>query len=137
MRADDPERSPLHAMCVVVLDEAGMVGTRDLAQLARHSEEAGAKLVLVGDHAQLAEIAAGGSFRVLVERLGALELSENRRQELGWERRALVDVREGKAAEAVAAYAAHGRIHVAEDLPGAERALVADGWRRIAKASRP
>ena len=73
MQADDPERFPLHAMSVVVLDEAGMVGTRDLAALARHAEEAGAELVLVGDHAQLREIAAGGSFRALAERLPALE----------------------------------------------------------------
>jgi len=109
----------------VVVGRADSGKTYALAP-ARAAWEAGAKLVLVGDHAQLAEIAAGGSFRVLAERLGALELSENRRQQLGWERRALVDVREGRAAEAVAAYAAHGRIHVAEYLPGAERALVAD-----------
>jgi hypothetical protein len=30
-----------------------MVGTRDLAELVRHAEAAGAKLVLIGDHAPL------------------------------------------------------------------------------------
>jgi conjugative relaxase-like TrwC/TraI family protein len=123
-----PDRSPLHAMSVVVLDEAGMVGTRDLAELARHAAEAGAKLVLVGDPAQLPEIAAGGAFRALADELGVLELTENRRQELGWERQALLDIREGRAQEAVAAYLAHGRIHVGDDLDSAKDRLVADWW---------
>jgi ATP-dependent exoDNAse (exonuclease V) alpha subunit len=124
--AADIERSPLDAMSVVVLDEAGMVGTRDLAELARHAEEAGAKLVLVGDDAQLPEIAAGGSFRALAEALGAIELADNRRQERAWERQALLDLREGRAQEALAAYRAHGRIHQASDPNEARGALVAD-----------
>ncbi len=122
----DPPRSPLDAMTVVVVNEASMVGTRDLAELARHAAEAGAKLVLVGDHAQLREIAAGGSFRALAGRLGAVELAENRRQELSWERQALLDIRQGRAAEAVAAYHDHGRIQVAQDPIAARAALVAD-----------
>ena len=126
MDAREPDRSPLGAMSVVVLDEAGMVGTRDLAELARHAERAGAKLVLVGDDAQLPEIAAGGSFRALAQSLGALELADNRRQEAGWEREALLAIRQGRAQEAVAAYADHGRIHVAEDRQEARAALVAD-----------
>ena len=85
-------------MSVVVLDEAGMVGTRDLARARRYAEEAGAKLVLVGDDAQLPEIAAGGGFRALAQSLGAIELSENRRQELAWEREALLAIREGQGA---------------------------------------
>ena len=137
MRADDPERSPLHAMCVVVLDEAGMVSTRDLAQLARHSEEAGAKLVLVGDHAQLAKIAAGGSFGVLAERLGALELSENRRHELGWERRALVDVREGKPPRRWRPMPRTGASMSPRICLEPSGPWWPTGWRRIAKASRP
>jgi len=122
----DWARSPLHAMSVVVLDEAGMVGTRDLADLARHAEDARAKLVLVGDDAQLAEIAAGGSFRALARRLGTIELADNQRQVLPWERQALLDIRQGRAAEAVAAYHEHGRIHMAEDRIAACEALVAD-----------
>jgi ATP-dependent exoDNAse (exonuclease V) alpha subunit len=115
-------------MSVVVLDEAGMMGTRDLAELARHTEEAGAKLVLVGDPAQLPEIAAGGAFRALAEELGALELTENRRQELAWERQALLHIREGRAQEAVEAYLAHGRIHVGGDRDAAKERLVVDWW---------
>jgi conjugative relaxase-like TrwC/TraI family protein len=64
---------------VLVVDEAGMVGTRDLHRLITATTEAGAKLVLVGDHKQLAEIEAGGLFAALARRLGAVELTENRR----------------------------------------------------------
>jgi ATP-dependent exoDNAse (exonuclease V) alpha subunit len=133
--ARHPERSPLHAMSVVVLDEAGMAGTRDLAELARHAEEAGAKLVLVGDPAQLPEIAAGGAFRALAHELGALALRENRRQEVGWERQALLDIREGRAQEAVDSYLAHGRIHVGDDLDAAKDRLVADWWQATAEGA--
>jgi ATP-dependent exoDNAse (exonuclease V) alpha subunit len=50
---------------VIVVDEAGMVGTRQLDKLLDHAERAAAKVVLVGDDKQLPEIAAGGAFRAL------------------------------------------------------------------------
>lgn len=64
---------------VVLVDEAGMVGTRDLHRLLVATSGVGAKLVLVGDHKQLAEIEAGGMFAALARGLGAVELTENRR----------------------------------------------------------
>jgi ATP-dependent exoDNAse (exonuclease V) alpha subunit len=74
---------------VLIVDEAGMVGTRDLAALARAATRAGAKLLVVGDDRQLPEIQAGGAFAALAERLGAIELREVRRQRDGWDRSAL------------------------------------------------
>ncbi len=64
---------------VLVVDEAGMVGTRHLHRLIDATTTAGAKLVLVGDPKQLAEIDAGGLFASLARRLGHAELTENRR----------------------------------------------------------
>jgi ATP-dependent exoDNAse (exonuclease V) alpha subunit len=64
---------------VLVVDEAGMVGTRHLHRLIEATTTAGAKLVLVGDPKQLAEIEAGGLFAALARRLGHAELTENRR----------------------------------------------------------
>ena len=78
---------PLRA--VLVVDEAGMVSTRQLAALMDHAAARRAKLVLVGDHRQLPELEAGGAFRALTTRLPAIELHENRRQVEGWERNAL------------------------------------------------
>ena len=94
--------------------------------------------MLVGDDAQLPEIAAGGSFRALAQALGALELADNRRQEHGWERQALLAIRQGRAEEAVAAYAEHGRVHVAEDRErGPSGPWWPTGWPPTGPAMRP
>lgn len=58
---------------VALPDEAGMVGTRDLARLADAAAQVQAKLVLVGDNRQLPEIQAGGAFHALAERLPAAD----------------------------------------------------------------
>mgnify|MGYP002683015592 CR=1 FL=1 len=65
---------------VLVVDEAGMVGTRAMAQLGRHTAQAAIKLVLVGDDRQLPEIDAGGALAGISKRIGALELHDVRRQ---------------------------------------------------------
>jgi ATP-dependent exoDNAse (exonuclease V) alpha subunit len=64
---------------VLIVDEAGMVGTRDLAVLAGTARTSNAKLVLVCDDCQLPEIQAGGVFRALAQRLGAVELRASAR----------------------------------------------------------
>jgi conjugative relaxase-like TrwC/TraI family protein len=100
---------------VLVVDEAGMVPTRDLAFLARGCAEHDTKLVLIGDHRQLPEIDAGGTFRGLVHRFDSgtaiQRLITNRRQDAPWERTALAELRSGDLGKAIAAYAEEGRIH--------------------------
>jgi hypothetical protein len=113
---------------VLVIDEAGMVGSRKLTRLLEHAHHAQAKVVLVGDDRQLAPIDAGGGFRALRLRLGASELTENRRQQQAWEREALELVRGGLVEEAVAAYQAHDRVVAADSKPAATLALLQDWW---------
>jgi len=98
---------------VVVVDEAGMVGTRQLAQVSDLVEEASGKLVLIGDHHQLAEIDAGGLFAALIARLPSVVLAENVRQEHEWERTALAELRHGSVKGAVAMYKQRDRINFA------------------------
>ena len=85
-------------------------------------------MVLVGDDRQLAAIDAGGGFRALRLRLGASELTENRRQHQAWEREALDLVRSGLVEDAVAAYQAHDRVVAADSKPAATLALLQDWW---------
>jgi conjugative relaxase-like TrwC/TraI family protein len=124
----DRGREQLDPRTVLVVDEAGMVGSRKLGRLLEHAEQARAKVVLVGDDRQLASIDAGGGFRALRLRLGASELTENRRQQQAWEREALELVRSGLVEEAVAAYQAHDRVVAADSKPAATLALLQDWW---------
>lgn len=125
---DEPGKGGFAPDTVVVLDEAGMVGTRDLDRLLTHAERDRAKVVLVGDDAQLPAIAAGGAFRGIKNRLPSIELTEVRRQPTRWERDALELIRAGKAAEAVAAYTARGRVFAAADADETRTRLVDDWW---------
>jgi hypothetical protein len=118
----------LDARTVLVVDEAGMVGSRKMGRLLEYADRARAKVVLVGDDRQLAAIDAGGGFRALRLRLGASELAENRRQQQAWEREALDLIRSGLVEEAVAAYQAHDRVVAADSKPAATLALLQDWW---------
>jgi conjugative relaxase-like TrwC/TraI family protein len=114
---------------VLIVDEAGMVGTRSIARLAAHTAEVEAKLVLVGDDRQLPELQAGGAFRSLADRLGAGELREVRRQRHDWDRDALTALRDGDIERWAHAYREHGRIVARPTSDGVRRRLVSDWWR--------
>jgi hypothetical protein len=129
-------REQLDARTVLVVDEAGMLGSRKLTRLLEHVEQAQAKVVLVGDDRQLAAIDAGGGFRGLRLRMGASELTENRRQHQAWEREALELVRSGLVEEAVAAYQAHDRVVAADSKTAATLALLTDWWTAWQQAER-
>jgi conjugative relaxase-like TrwC/TraI family protein len=132
----DRGREQLDPRTVLVVDEAGMLGSRKLTRLLEHADQAQAKVVLVGDDRQLAAIDAGGGFRALRLRLGASELVENRRQHQAWEREALELVRAGLVNDAVAAYQAHDRVMAADSKPAATLALLQDWWTAFQEAER-
>jgi conjugative relaxase-like TrwC/TraI family protein len=126
----------LDARTVLVVDEAGMLGSRKLARLLDHAHQAGAKLVLVGDDRQLAAIEAGGGFRGLRLRLGASELTENRRQQETWEREAVEHLRNGDLDQALGAYRAHGQLVAAETPGQLKEILVGDWWEAFQRGER-
>lgn len=112
---------------VLVIDEAGMLGSRQLGRVLDHARAMGAKVVLVGDSRQLQAIEAGSPFRALVERLGAETLSEIRRQRVAWQREASSAFASGRAEEALAAY--HAKGHVLAHMTSEEaRASVVEAW---------
>jgi len=110
---------------VLVVDEAGMVSTRNLHRLLRHAHARDMTLVLVGDPAQLPEIGAGGLFARLVDD-GAVRLAENRRQAQPWERAALASLRDGDVPAALDAYHGHGRVAIAPDHQQLQRSIAVD-----------
>ncbi|MEX2504947.1 MAG: MobF family relaxase, partial [Egicoccus sp.] len=133
---DRGQPSKLAPGSVLVVDEAGMVGTRTLARLLDHAQRREVKVVLVGDHRQLPEIDAGGLFRTLIDRLDPIELTDNRRQTHAWEQQALVQLRHGDPTEAVAAYRQHGRV-ITDDDPDLLRDRLVSGWWHTARHDLP
>jgi conjugative relaxase-like TrwC/TraI family protein len=113
---------------VLIVDEAGMVGTRQLAELGDHAGRHRTKLVLVGDNRQLPELQAGGAFAGLADRLGALELHDVRRQHHDWDRDALSALRDGNIETWAEAYRDHGRIVARPNARRLRDQLVADWW---------
>jgi Ti-type conjugative transfer relaxase TraA len=112
---------------VLVIDEAAMVGTRQLQRVLAEASGAGAKVVMVGDVQQLQAIEAGAAFRLLAERHGAAEIGEVRRQEAAWMRDATRGFANGRSGEAIAAYSSAGMVHAAESREAARAALI-DRW---------
>lgn len=111
---------------VLVIDEAGMLGSRQLARFVRQAEASGAKLVLVGDHEQLQAIGAGSPFRAIVEQIGAVQLSEIRRQGTAWQRDASIAFATHRTGEGLALYAEHDAVEFRENRDQARAALVQD-----------
>ncbi|OYY89128.1 MAG: Ti-type conjugative transfer relaxase TraA [Sphingomonas sp. 28-66-16] len=121
-------REHLCARDVLVIDEAGMIGSRQMERLATAAADAGAKLVLVGDAQQLQAIEAGAAFRMLTERHGAREISEVRRQAEQWQRDATRALATGRTGGALARYAEAGMVHAADTRTDAASALI-ERWK--------
>jgi hypothetical protein len=112
---------------LVIVDEASLGGTLVLQELMTQVHKAGAKLLLVGDWAQLGAVEAGGAFDLLVrDRESPPELSEVRRLVHEWERRASVALRQGNPAS-IAAYIANGRVASGTSTGVVDAAY--SGWR--------
>ncbi|MFO1116905.1 MAG: Ti-type conjugative transfer relaxase TraA [Beijerinckiaceae bacterium] len=119
---------------VLVIDEAGMVGTRQLERVLSHAADTGAKVVLVGDPQQLQSIEAGAAFRSIHERHGGAEIGEVRRQRENWERDATRNLATGRTGDAIHAYDNHGMVHAAETREQARGDLI-DRWDRERQAN--
>lgn len=126
-------REGLTSRDVLVIDEAGMVGSRQMERVLSHAREAGAKVVLVGDPEQLQAIEGGAAFRALSERHGAAEITTVRRQSAEWQREATKELATEQAGAALARYEAAGMVHGHDTREGAKAALVErwDAQRRV------
>lgn len=118
--------------CVLLVDEAGMAETRVLAPVLKLVERAEGRTILVGDPNQLPPVGAGGLFPALCERLGAINLADNRRQRDVSERRALALLREGEPEAYLTHAARRGRLHLEQDPTEAKQRLLED-WSHVAQ----
>lgn len=116
---------------VVVVDEAGTVGTRHLASLLQRVEKARAKIVLVGDERQTQAVAAGAPFRKISELVGTTAMTQIVRQQEPWARRVVLDLRAGEAASALSALDRRRRLFIEPEREDALEGLCEE-WERIA-----
>jgi Ti-type conjugative transfer relaxase TraA len=121
------DRDPLTSKDILVIDEAGMVGTRQLARVLEAAEAARAKVILVGDPEQLQAIEAGAAFRGILAETGHAELTEVHRQTSDWQREATQQLATGATAQALATYECEGRVVQLPTRDAARSALI-DRW---------
>jgi len=120
-------REGLTARDVLVVDEAGMIGSRQMERLLSAAQVAGAKVVLVGDPEQLQAIEAGAAFRAIAERVGAAEITEVRRQREAWQQQATRELATGRTEAALARHERAGMVQGHATLTEAKDAMIA-GW---------
>ncbi len=106
------EVRPLHSRSILVVDEAAMVGTRQMAALFDHAKKAGCRIILVGDSRQLPAIEAGSPFASLSRFLGMATLKDIRRQFAEWGRILVRQFAEGDVREGVDILRQKGLIHI-------------------------
>lgn len=112
---------------VLVIDEAGMVASRQLDRVLLTAREARAKVVLVGDPEQLQAIEAGGPFRYVVEHYEHARLTTIWRQKEAWMREATRHLAQGATGLAVAAYENAGMVHAHDGKADAINSIL-DMW---------
>jgi conjugative relaxase-like TrwC/TraI family protein len=126
---DEVARWRLQKSQLVIVEEATLAGTFALDELVSAAGDAGAKVLLVGDPAQLSAVEAGGMFAGLVRDRDGLapELSDVRRFRQPWEQRASLELRAGSEG-AIDAYDAHDRIASGERAEMLD--AVFEAWKR-------
>ncbi|WP_308121799.1 ATP-dependent DNA helicase [Actinotalea ferrariae] len=107
---------------LVIVDEASLASTASLDAVVAQAVSAGAKVLLVGDGAQLSAVDAGGAFALLAERCGPARLTSLWRFIHPWEAEATMALRRGNP-RVLEEYADHGRIH-----DGPSEAMLEDAY---------
>lgn len=127
-------RYQLDNKTVLIIDEIGMVGTRQLQALLAEAKRAGAKVIGCGDPEQIPPVEAGCPFRYLLERISHVFLKNVVRQKVNWQREATVELSTQQHAKALDRYQSHGHIHEHETREMAMENLV-ERWQAYRQIS--
>ncbi len=133
LRDLDRNEVRLSSRTVLMVDEASMVGSEQLARLIDHADKAETKLVLVGDPEQLGSIEAGGLFAAIAERSDPVHLHEVIRHNHEVDREAAKLIREGRSREALSLYQEAERVTIKETPELLRGAMVEDWWRSFSQ----
>lgn len=126
--------APLDDRTLIILDEAGMVSTRDMEAVLTAAREAGSKVVLVGDRLQLASVAGASALRAVADIVArSAVMTEVRRQEVDWQKAATVVMARGDSEAGLRAYAMHDRLELVSGTEAAQARTIA-AWRDLREA---
>jgi Ti-type conjugative transfer relaxase TraA len=132
----ETRRDRLTDRTVLVIDEAGMIGSRQFSRLLEATDEAQAKIVLVGDANQLQPIEAGQLFERIGQEVGAARLTDIHRQRGAADRAMVRALASGDMRAALNSLQARGRVHSGTDRDTTMRQLVHD-WAAARDAHSP
>jgi len=124
------DREKLSHRDIVVVDEAGMVGSGQMAKIVEEVKDANAKLVLVGDWEQLQAIDAGASFRAIAQKTGFVEMNDILRQKEEWQRDATKNFALSKTMDGLTAYDKHSLLHSFDTKKDAINSML-ESWQEV------
>ena len=122
-------RAQLTDKTVLIIDEIGMVGTRQMQALLVEAERAGAKIIGCGDPEQIPPVEAGCPFRFLLERIEHVFLKQVVRQKVDWQRQATIELSTRQHGKAIDRYQNHGVVYTHTTRTDAISAVV-DNWQK-------
>lgn len=122
----DSGKLKLNSKSIVLWDEAGMADSKTFYQVVKHINEAGAKLVLIGESEQLQSVGHGGLFRKMTEEFKTTKITEINRQKDQWQREMVEDFACGRAAKAVDTLYKNGKVHITDSDKERQDLIVLD-----------
>jgi len=136
----DAYNDQLQPGTLIIVDEASMVSTADLAWLVSQVEQSDGKLVLIGDPSQLPSVDSGGLFHRIVATSDQVVddlVQVNQRQRLDEDRQILSRLRVGQVRAAVRDYEEAGRLHLGRDEYSTKAAMVDTWWADVERHGLP
>ncbi len=115
----------LDAKTLIIIDEVGLAGVRELESVLKAAHEARAKVVCLGDRRQLESVGGGSALRAVADVVarGAV-LSQVRRQEVAWQRAASMLMAKGDPEAGLRAYAKNERLELVSGEAGAQARVI-------------
>lgn len=127
-------KQQLNNKTVLMIDEAGLNGSKDAERLVDAAKKSGAKVVFLGEESQLSPVSAGPAMSIMIDAAGAASLETIRRQKDADERQMVADFRDGKSDLALEHLEREGRLSMHRNIATAKNQLIRD-WEEFTHKS--
>ncbi len=111
---------------VLIVDEAGLLSSRQMLKVLQVANEAKSKLILTGDQRQLQAIGAGPGLRLVAEQTGVARIDTIVRQKDQWARQMVSNLSLGRSEQAMQALQEHNCLHWCANSDAATKQAVQD-----------